>query len=150
MSNILSYCLVSIVTTFSLSLLGTHTDSERNYGTRFPYDSSTFKNIAGTPLNRAIYPVSDSRDFSRDKREGLPPKALGILEQYYLDQLDPDDPVLSPHPTEQEKEQLLYEMNYIITLTQLNNWFVNTRRRNHEKWLKVKMVSHNSNIKSNY
>ncbi|XP_068118252.1 homeobox protein TGIF2-like [Hyperolius riggenbachi] len=57
----------------------------------------------------------------RRKRENLPKEATDFLRNWLFEHLD------DPFPTTEEKEFMLEKTG--LTATQLNNWFINARRR---------------------
>uniref|UniRef100_T1DF70 PREP-1 n=1 Tax=Dendrocoelum lacteum TaxID=27895 RepID=T1DF70_9PLAT len=60
-------------------------------------------------------------DPSKQKRGVLPKKATQIMKQWLFQHL------VHPYPTEDEKRQIANQTN--LTLLQVNNWFINARRR---------------------
>ncbi|XP_014489415.1 PREDICTED: homeobox protein PKNOX2-like isoform X3 [Dinoponera quadriceps] len=57
----------------------------------------------------------------RQKRGVLPKQATGIMRSWLFQHL------VHPYPTEDEKRQIASQTN--LTLLQVNNWFINARRR---------------------
>uniref|UniRef100_T1DBK9 PREP-2 n=1 Tax=Dendrocoelum lacteum TaxID=27895 RepID=T1DBK9_9PLAT len=60
-------------------------------------------------------------DPSKQKRGVLPKKATQIMKQWLFQHL------VHPYPTEDEKRQVAHQTN--LTMLQVNNWFINARRR---------------------
>nr|ADB54565.1 PREP homeodomain-like protein [Schmidtea mediterranea] len=64
---------------------------------------------------------SNLLDPTKQKRGVLPKKATQIMKQWLFQHL------VHPYPTEDEKRQIATQTN--LTLLQVNNWFINARRR---------------------
>uniref|UniRef100_A0A915HXK9 Homeobox protein unc-62 n=1 Tax=Romanomermis culicivorax TaxID=13658 RepID=A0A915HXK9_ROMCU len=63
----------------------------------------------------------DHNDWSKSKRSSLPKKSVDILRSWLFQNIS------HPYPTEDEKRQLSTDAG--LNLTQVNNWFINARRR---------------------
>ncbi|KAL5104541.1 Homeobox protein PKNOX2 [Taenia crassiceps] len=74
--------------------------------------------------NRVIGPLNGldgGGNTSRTKRGVLPKRATQVMKQWLFQHL------VHPYPTEDEKRQIASQTN--LTLLQVNNWFINARRR---------------------
>ncbi|VDM34831.1 unnamed protein product [Hydatigera taeniaeformis] len=74
--------------------------------------------------NRVIGPLNGldgGGSTSRTKRGVLPKRATQVMKQWLFQHL------VHPYPTEDEKRQIASQTN--LTLLQVNNWFINARRR---------------------
>ncbi|CDS39773.1 homeobox protein homothorax [Echinococcus multilocularis] len=74
--------------------------------------------------NRVIGPLNGldvGTNASRTKRGVLPKRATQVMKQWLFQHL------VHPYPTEDEKRQIASQTN--LTLLQVNNWFINARRR---------------------
>ncbi|XP_011297724.1 homeobox protein PKNOX2 isoform X3 [Fopius arisanus] len=65
--------------------------------------------------------ANGSRKGGRQKRGVLPKQATSIMRAWLFQHL------VHPYPTEDEKRQIASQTN--LTLLQVNNWFINARRR---------------------
>nr|CAD7571808.1 unnamed protein product [Timema californicum] len=69
--------------------------------------------------------MEDDDDFLRDKKKQkrgvLPKLATSVMRSWLFQHL------VHPYPTEDEKRQIAAQTN--LTLLQVNNWFINARRR---------------------
>ncbi|KAF3841525.1 hypothetical protein F7725_007387, partial [Dissostichus mawsoni] len=73
-------------------------------------------------LNMDLASLLDSEDKkSKNKRGVLPKHATNIMRSWLFQHL------MHPYPTEDEKRQIAGQTN--LTLLQVNNWFINARRR---------------------
>ncbi|KAM9781627.1 homeobox protein PKNOX2 [Syngnathus typhle] len=78
--------------------------------------------IQNSQLNVDLSALLDSEDKkSRNKRGVLPKQATNIMRSWLFQHL------MHPYPTEDEKRQIAAQTN--LTLLQVNNWFINARRR---------------------
>ncbi|KAG2469607.1 PKNX2 protein, partial [Polypterus senegalus] len=78
--------------------------------------------IQNTQVNLDIASLLDSDDKkSKNKRGVLPKHATNIMRSWLFQHL------MHPYPTEDEKRQIAAQTN--LTLLQVNNWFINARRR---------------------
>lgn len=59
--------------------------------------------------------------YPRRTRQNLPPATIRVLKKWLFAHCD------NPYPGEREKDALATQAN--ISTTQLNNWFINARRR---------------------
>lgn len=64
---------------------------------------------------------SNSKNNKKSKRGILPKHATNIMKQWLFQH------IVHPYPTEDEKKQIASQTN--LTLIQVNNWFINARRR---------------------
>uniref|UniRef100_A0A5K3F431 Homeobox domain-containing protein n=1 Tax=Mesocestoides corti TaxID=53468 RepID=A0A5K3F431_MESCO len=73
--------------------------------------------------NRVVAALNglDAIGGSRTKRGVLPKRATQVMKQWLFQHL------VHPYPTEDEKRQIAGQTN--LTLLQVNNWFINARRR---------------------
>ncbi|XP_074792778.1 homeobox protein PKNOX2 isoform X3 [Natator depressus] len=73
-------------------------------------------------VNLDLTSLLDSEDKkSKNKRGVLPKHATNIMRSWLFQHL------MHPYPTEDEKRQIAAQTN--LTLLQVNNWFINARRR---------------------
>ncbi|XP_062869862.1 homeobox protein PKNOX2 [Trichomycterus rosablanca] len=78
--------------------------------------------IQNTQVNLDLSSLLDSDDKkSKNKRGVLPKHATNIMRSWLFQHL------MHPYPTEDEKRQIATQTN--LTLLQVNNWFINARRR---------------------
>ncbi|KYO31362.1 homeobox protein PKNOX2 [Alligator mississippiensis] len=78
--------------------------------------------IQNTQVNLDLTSLLDSEDKkSKNKRGVLPKHATNIMRSWLFQHL------MHPYPTEDEKRQIAAQTN--LTLLQVNNWFINARRR---------------------
>nr|XP_061801377.1 uncharacterized protein panx3 isoform X1 [Nerophis lumbriciformis] len=78
--------------------------------------------IQNSQLNVDLSALLDSEDKkSRNKRGVLPKQATNIMRSWLFQHL------MHPYPTEDEKRQIAAQTS--LTLLQVNNWFINARRR---------------------
>uniref|UniRef100_A0A8B9JPY0 Homeobox domain-containing protein n=1 Tax=Astyanax mexicanus TaxID=7994 RepID=A0A8B9JPY0_ASTMX len=78
--------------------------------------------IQNTQVNLDLSSLLDSDDKkSKNKRGVLPKHATNIMRSWLFQHL------MHPYPTEDEKRQIAAQTN--LTLLQVNNWFINARRR---------------------
>ncbi|XP_061659440.1 homeobox protein PKNOX2 [Syngnathoides biaculeatus] len=78
--------------------------------------------IQNSQLNVDLSALLDSEDKkSRNKRGVLPKHATNIMRSWLFQHL------MHPYPTEDEKRQIAAQTS--LTLLQVNNWFINARRR---------------------
>nr|XP_061801379.1 homeobox protein PKNOX2 isoform X3 [Nerophis lumbriciformis] len=86
-----------------------------------PY-SPTHTSLSMQQLNVDLSALLDSEDKkSRNKRGVLPKQATNIMRSWLFQHL------MHPYPTEDEKRQIAAQTS--LTLLQVNNWFINARRR---------------------
>ncbi|KAM8927276.1 homeobox protein PKNOX2 [Pelodytes ibericus] len=78
--------------------------------------------IQNAQVNMELTSLLDSEDKkSKNKRGVLPKQATNIMRSWLFQHL------MHPYPTEDEKRQIAAQTN--LTLLQVNNWFINARRR---------------------
>ncbi|KFQ15063.1 Homeobox protein PKNOX2, partial [Leptosomus discolor] len=78
--------------------------------------------IPNAQVNLDLTSLLDSEDKkSKNKRGVLPKHATNIMRSWLFQHL------MHPYPTEDEKRQIAAQTN--LTLLQVNNWFINARRR---------------------
>ncbi|XP_044227060.1 homeobox protein PKNOX2 [Thunnus albacares] len=78
--------------------------------------------IQNSQLNVDLSSLLDSEDKkSKNKRGVLPKQATNIMRSWLFQHL------MHPYPTEDEKRQIAAQTS--LTLLQVNNWFINARRR---------------------
>ncbi|XP_042355577.1 homeobox protein PKNOX2 [Plectropomus leopardus] len=78
--------------------------------------------IQNSQVNVDLSSLLDSEDKkSKNKRGVLPKHATNIMRSWLFQHL------MHPYPTEDEKRQIAAQTN--LTLLQVNNWFINARRR---------------------
>lgn len=78
--------------------------------------------IQSTQVNLDLTSLLDNEDKkSKNKRGVLPKHATNIMRSWLFQHL------MHPYPTEDEKRQIAAQTN--LTLLQVNNWFINARRR---------------------
>ncbi|TNN51662.1 Homeobox protein PKNOX2 [Liparis tanakae] len=78
--------------------------------------------IQNSQVNLDLSSLLDSEDKkSKNKRGVLPKHATNIMRSWLFQHL------MHPYPTEDEKRQIAGQTN--LTLLQVNNWFINARRR---------------------
>uniref|UniRef100_A0A8C5AWT8 Pbx/knotted 1 homeobox 2 n=1 Tax=Gadus morhua TaxID=8049 RepID=A0A8C5AWT8_GADMO len=78
--------------------------------------------IQNSQMNLDLSSLLDSEDKkSKNKRGVLPKHATNIMRSWLFQHL------MHPYPTEDEKRQIAGQTN--LTLLQVNNWFINARRR---------------------
>uniref|UniRef100_A0A8C0D6X0 PBX/knotted 1 homeobox 2 n=1 Tax=Balaenoptera musculus TaxID=9771 RepID=A0A8C0D6X0_BALMU len=78
--------------------------------------------IQNTQVNLDLTSLLDNEDKkSKSKRGVLPKHATNIMRSWLFQHL------MHPYPTEDEKRQIAAQTN--LTLLQVNNWFINARRR---------------------
>uniref|UniRef100_A0A8C5PDP1 PBX/knotted 1 homeobox 2 n=1 Tax=Leptobrachium leishanense TaxID=445787 RepID=A0A8C5PDP1_9ANUR len=78
--------------------------------------------IQNAQVNLELTSLLDSEDKkSKNKRGVLPKQATNIMRSWLFQHL------MHPYPTEDEKRQIAAQTN--LTLLQVNNWFINARRR---------------------
>ncbi|KAM9847080.1 homeobox protein PKNOX2 isoform 4-T4 [Aulostomus maculatus] len=86
-----------------------------------PY-SPTHTSLSMQQVNVDLSALLDSEDKkSKNKRGVLPKQATNIMRSWLFQHL------MHPYPTEDEKRQIAAQTN--LTLLQVNNWFINARRR---------------------
>ncbi|XP_017554515.1 homeobox protein PKNOX1 isoform X1 [Pygocentrus nattereri] len=72
-------------------------------------------------LNQDLSFLSQDEGSSKSKRGILPKHATSIMRSWLFQHIG------HPYPTEDEKKQIALQTN--LTLLQVNNWFINARRR---------------------
>lgn len=72
-------------------------------------------------LNQDLSFFSTDDGSSKNKRGVLPKQATGVMRSWLFQHIG------HPYPTEEEKKQIANQTN--LTLLQVNNWFINARRR---------------------
>ncbi|KAF6738542.1 Homeobox protein PKNOX2 [Oryzias melastigma] len=78
--------------------------------------------IQNSQVNMDLTSLLDSEDKkSKNKRGVLPKHATNIMRSWLFQHL------MHPYPTEDEKRQIAAQTS--LTLLQVNNWFINARRR---------------------
>uniref|UniRef100_A0A8C6LAL7 Pbx/knotted 1 homeobox 2 n=1 Tax=Nothobranchius furzeri TaxID=105023 RepID=A0A8C6LAL7_NOTFU len=78
--------------------------------------------IQNSQVNVDLSSLLDTEDKkSKNKRGVLPKHATNIMRSWLFQHL------MHPYPTEDEKRQIAAQTN--LTLLQVNNWFINARRR---------------------
>ncbi|TKC34460.1 hypothetical protein EI555_019699 [Monodon monoceros] len=78
--------------------------------------------IQNTQVNLDLTSLLENEDKkSKNKRGVLPKHATNIMRSWLFQHL------MHPYPTEDEKRQIAAQTN--LTLLQVNNWFINARRR---------------------
>ncbi|KAG9482427.1 hypothetical protein GDO78_011228 [Eleutherodactylus coqui] len=78
--------------------------------------------IQNAQVNLELTSLLDGEDKkSKNKRGVLPKHATNIMRSWLFQHL------MHPYPTEDEKRQIAGQTN--LTLLQVNNWFINARRR---------------------
>ncbi|XP_063799838.1 homeobox protein PKNOX2 isoform X1 [Pseudophryne corroboree] len=78
--------------------------------------------IQNAQVNLELTSLLDGEDKkSKNKRGVLPKHATNIMRSWLFQHL------MHPYPTEDEKRQIAAQTN--LTLLQVNNWFINARRR---------------------
>ncbi|XP_059531961.1 homeobox protein PKNOX2 isoform X1 [Myotis daubentonii] len=78
--------------------------------------------IQNTQVNLDLTSLLDNEDKkAKNKRGVLPKHATNIMRSWLFQHL------MHPYPTEDEKRQIAAQTN--LTLLQVNNWFINARRR---------------------
>ncbi|PKK17978.1 PBX/knotted 1 homeobox 2 [Columba livia] len=78
--------------------------------------------IPSAQVNLDLTSLLDGEDKkSKNKRGVLPKHATNIMRSWLFQHL------MHPYPTEDEKRQIAAQTN--LTLLQVNNWFINARRR---------------------
>ncbi|XP_053308250.1 homeobox protein PKNOX2 isoform X2 [Spea bombifrons] len=78
--------------------------------------------IQNAQVNLELTSLLDSEDKkAKNKRGVLPKQATNIMRSWLFQHL------MHPYPTEDEKRQIAAQTN--LTLLQVNNWFINARRR---------------------
>ncbi|XP_060035774.1 homeobox protein PKNOX2 [Erinaceus europaeus] len=78
--------------------------------------------LQNTQVNLDLTSLLDNEDKkSKNKRGVLPKHATNIMRSWLFQHL------MHPYPTEDEKRQIAAQTN--LTLLQVNNWFINARRR---------------------
>lgn len=86
----------------------------------WPFASSDKTYLATPPqVPNGTHPTHPTPRFT--KRSNLPRPAVDILKSWLFQHL------VHPYPTEEEKRLLAQQTN--LNLTQVNNWFINARRR---------------------
>ncbi|XP_062865445.1 homeobox protein PKNOX1 [Trichomycterus rosablanca] len=72
-------------------------------------------------LNQDLSFLSQDESSSKTKRGILPKHATSVMRSWLFQHIG------HPYPTEEEKKQIAIQTN--LTLLQVNNWFINARRR---------------------
>ncbi|KAF4075177.1 hypothetical protein AMELA_G00231620 [Ameiurus melas] len=72
-------------------------------------------------LNQDLSFLSQDENSSKTKRGILPKHATSVMRSWLFQHIG------HPYPTEEEKKQIALQTN--LTLLQVNNWFINARRR---------------------
>uniref|UniRef100_A0A8B9KTT4 Pbx/knotted 1 homeobox 1.1 n=1 Tax=Astyanax mexicanus TaxID=7994 RepID=A0A8B9KTT4_ASTMX len=72
-------------------------------------------------LNQDLSFFSSEDSSSKNKRGVLPKQATNVMRSWLFQHIG------HPYPTEEEKKQIANQTN--LTLLQVNNWFINARRR---------------------
>ncbi|XP_066542508.1 homeobox protein PKNOX1.1 [Hoplias malabaricus] len=83
--------------------------------------SSSSLQFQNTQLNQNLSFFSADDTSSKIKRGVLPKHAISIMRSWLFQH------IAHPYPTEEEKKQIASQTN--LTLLQVNNWFINARRR---------------------
>ncbi|XP_061415789.1 homeobox protein PKNOX2-like isoform X4 [Lethenteron reissneri] len=78
-------------------------------------------NMGGTHLGQDISSCDPDDKRARLKRGVLPKHATTVMRSWLFQH------IVHPYPTEDEKRQIANQTN--LTLLQVNNWFINARRR---------------------
>nr|XP_032826708.1 homeobox protein PKNOX2-like isoform X2 [Petromyzon marinus] len=78
-------------------------------------------NMGGTHLGQDISACDPDDKRARLKRGVLPKHATTVMRSWLFQH------IVHPYPTEDEKRQIANQTN--LTLLQVNNWFINARRR---------------------
>ncbi|XP_011297725.1 homeobox protein PKNOX2 isoform X4 [Fopius arisanus] len=107
-----------------LSQIGAHpcssvSDMYLGQGSPSPADSGDDEE--GCNASSSHSGANGSRKGGRQKRGVLPKQATSIMRAWLFQHL------VHPYPTEDEKRQIASQTN--LTLLQVNNWFINARRR---------------------
>ncbi|KAG8531374.1 uncharacterized protein KY384_003003 [Bacidia gigantensis] len=87
-----------------------------------PYAESSPGAYGQDRHNSVPYDPMDERP-ARRRRGNLPKWATDFLKQWFFEH------IAHPYPTEQEKQELCKRTG--LGMTQLSNWFINARRRQH-------------------
>ncbi|XP_012264084.1 homeobox protein PKNOX2-like isoform X2 [Athalia rosae] len=108
-----------------LSQIGAHPSASANdmylgQGSPSPAPSEDEDDGCGTTISGHSGGHSSARK-GRQKRGVLPKQATSIMRTWLFQHL------VHPYPTEDEKRQISSQTN--LTLLQVNNWFINARRR---------------------
>ncbi|XP_030635968.1 homeobox protein PKNOX1 isoform X2 [Chanos chanos] len=77
--------------------------------------------IQNSQLNQDVSFFSQDDSSSKNKRGILPKHATNVMRSWLFQHIG------HPYPTEDEKKQIAMQTN--LTLLQVNNWFINARRR---------------------
>ncbi|RNA30531.1 Homeobox [Brachionus plicatilis] len=72
-------------------------------------------------VNKSYSSNNDDSLSSKNKRGILPKSATNVMKKWLFQH------IVHPYPTEEEKRQIAMKTN--LTLIQVNNWFINARRR---------------------
>ncbi|XP_047671207.1 homeobox protein PKNOX1.1 isoform X1 [Tachysurus fulvidraco] len=72
-------------------------------------------------MNQDFGFFSNEDSSSKNKRGVLPKQATNVMRSWLFQH------IAHPYPTEDEKKQIAHQTN--LTLLQVNNWFINARRR---------------------
>ncbi|NXE41268.1 PKNX2 protein, partial [Ptilorrhoa leucosticta] len=87
-----------------------------------PFSTSSLPIPFPSQVNLDLTSLLDGEDKkSKNKRGVLPKHATNIMRSWLFQHL------MHPYPTEDEKRQIAAQTN--LTLLQVNNWFINARRR---------------------
>jgi len=111
--------------------------------------STPISQIGASPNNQGVsrlcnshpYPPEESGPVRKTKRGVLPKQATEILRSWLFSH------IVHAYPTEDEKRQLASQTN--LTLLQVNNWFINARRRILQPMLDASNPDANGGIASN-
>uniref|UniRef100_A0A8C1WZM8 Pbx/knotted 1 homeobox 2 n=1 Tax=Cyprinus carpio TaxID=7962 RepID=A0A8C1WZM8_CYPCA len=92
------------------------------FSTTPPFSPAHFLISLPSKVNLDLSSLLDGDDKkSKNKRGVLPKHATNIMRSWLFQHL------MHPYPTEDEKRQIAAQTN--LTLLQVNNWFINARRR---------------------
>lgn len=86
--------------------------------------TSCNNNMSSSHNCLATSTTNDNYFFKRNaktKRGILPKNATNVMKKWLFQH------IIHPYPTEEEKKQIAFQTN--LTLIQVNNWFINARRR---------------------
>ncbi|ROT75819.1 Homeobox protein PKNOX2 [Penaeus vannamei] len=86
-----------------------------------PPPETSIVNLLGRPLTPPSCEEEDDGGIRRQKRGVLPKHATAIMKAWLFQH------IVHPYPSEDEKRHIAAQTN--LTLLQVNNWFINARRR---------------------
>ncbi|ONH65592.1 Homeobox protein TOS8 [Cyberlindnera fabianii] len=121
-----------LATSSSSHQLTSHTHAQSRIPNMIPTPESRSESASPVSSTDSTYfePTKEAKLTSRKKRQNLPRQTTMILLSWLSEHLD------RPYPNSREKYELLIKTR--LTIQQLDNWFINARRRKINELRKLK------------